>query len=111
LRSLLCCKATMVTTLSKFLNMGMPLGEVIRRATVNPAKAIHRPELGTLSPGATADVAVLALEKGSFGFVDSGGARLRGAQNLECMLTVRAGKIAWDPQGLSRPDWQKAGKY
>jgi len=101
----------MVTTLSKFLNMGMPLAEVIRRATVNPAKAIRRPELGTLSPGATADVAVLALEKGAFGFLDSGGARLRGTQNLGCLLTVRAGKIVWDPQGLGRPDWQKAGKY
>ena len=110
-RSALIPQANMTTTLSKFLNMGMPLEEVILRSTLSPARAIHRPDLGTLSVGATADIAVLELQKGTFGFVDSGHARLAGNQKLRCVLTVRAGKIVWDAEGLSSPDWRKAGKY
>ncbi len=104
-------QANMVTTMSKFLNLGMPLEEVVLRSTVTPAREIKRPELGTLSAGGTADIAVLELQKGRFGFVDSGHARLRGTERLRCLLTVRAGKIVWDAEGLSWPDWQKAGKY
>jgi len=104
-------QANMVTTMSKLLNLGMPLEEVILRSTVTPAREIKRPELGTLSVGAPADIAVLELQKGTFGFVDSGHARLKGTQKLRCLLTVRAGKIVWDAEGLSWPDWQKAGKY
>lgn len=109
--SKLCCNATLPKTISKFLNLGMPLGEAIRRTTVNAARAIRRPELGTLSSSAVADVAVLQLQKGDFGFIDSGRARLKGALNLECVLTVRDGKVVWDLNGLSRPEWEKAGKY
>ena len=104
-------QASMVTTMSKFLNLGMPLEEVILRATVTPAREIKRTDLGTLAVGTTADIAVLELQKGTFGFVDSGHARLHGSQKLRCLLTVRAGKIVWDAEGLSWPDWQKAGKY
>jgi dihydroorotase len=104
-------QANMVTTMSKLLNLGMPLEEVILRSTVTPAREIKRPDLGTLAVGNTADIAVLELRKGTFGFVDSGHARLQGSQKLRCLLTVRAGKIVWDAEGLSWPDWQKAGKY
>lgn len=104
-------RANMVTTMSKFLNMGMPLAEVIYRSAVTPAREIHRPELGTLTEGATADIAVLELQRGTFGFVDTGHARLTGSQNLRCLLTLRAGKIVWDAEGVSWPEWQKAGKY
>jgi|YNPNPStandDraft_1061719.scaffolds.fasta_scaffold20161_4 dihydroorotase len=101
-------EATMTATLSKFLNMGLPLAEAIRLATVRPAQVIHRPDLGTLSPGAEADVAVLELLHGDFGFVDGTRSRLRGDRRLQCVLTLRRGEVVWDRNGLSCPDW-KAG--
>ncbi|HIE26154.1 TPA: amidohydrolase/deacetylase family metallohydrolase [Candidatus Poribacteria bacterium] len=103
--------ASMMITMSKFLNMGMPLPEVILRSTVNPARIIRRPELGTLSVGADADVAVIELLKGDFGFVDSGHAKMCGTQKLQASLTIRNGEIVWDLNGLSWPDWETAGQY
>lgn len=103
--------ATMPVTMGKFLAMGMPLAEVVRRSTLRPAQVIRRPELGHLSPGAEADVAVFALREGPCGFVDSGLARLAGQRQLECQLTLRSGRVAWDPNGLTRPDWRTAGEY
>jgi len=97
-----------ITTMSKFLVMGVPLADVIRRTTVNPAHEIHRPELGTLSVGSDADIAVLELEKGTFGYTDCGHAKLIGNVRLTNRLTVRAGKIVYDPTGLSMPEWQHA---
>ncbi len=91
--------------MSRFLNLGMPLESVVRCATWNPACAARREELGNLSPAAKADIAVLNVEKGNFGFVDMYGARLRGTQKLVCELTVRDGKIVFDRNGISRPDW------
>ncbi len=99
---------SMQTTMSKYLNMGMPLQDVIYRSTVTPARAIGRPELGTLSPGAEADVAVFKLQEGMFGYTDCGRARLVGSQKMECVMTLRAGKIVYDPTGLSMPDWERA---
>jgi len=110
-RSSLIPQATMVNCMSKMLNLGMPLKEVIYRSTVTPARAIKRPDLGTLAVGGVADIAVLELQKGDFGLVDSGHARHVGNQKLRCLITVRAGKIVWDAEGLSWPDWRKAGKY
>jgi len=105
-RSALLPHATMMTTLSKFLNLGLPLSEVILRATVNPARQIHRPELGTLSVGAAADVAVLEVLEGRFGFVDGSRAKMQGKQRLQCVLTLRNGEVVWDLNGLSCPDWE-----
>jgi dihydroorotase len=99
---------SMLHTMSKYLSMGMPLVEVIQRSTTLPAQVIDRPDLGTLSTGSEADVAVFKLEEGSFGFADCGKARLVGKQRLECRLTVRAGKIVYDPSGLSMPEWEHA---
>ncbi|MCZ6514319.1 MAG: amidohydrolase family protein [Acidobacteria bacterium] len=110
-RSRLIPVADLMTTMSKFLNMGMELEEVIRRTTVTPARAIHRPQLGHLSVGAEADVAVLELKTGTFGFVDSGHAKMQGTRKLRCLMTIRAGKIVWDVEGLSWPDWREAGNY
>jgi dihydroorotase len=73
---------TMLNTVSKFLNMGMTLEDVILRATWNPARQIKREELGHLSIGTSADVAVLRLSKGAYGFVDVNGARMQGTQKL-----------------------------
>jgi dihydroorotase len=98
----------MQTTMNKILNIGMPLQEVIYRSTVTPAREIGHPELGNLSVGAEADVAVFKLHTGDFGFVDCGRATMRGDKKLECMLTVRAGKIVFDLEGLSMPRWQDA---
>jgi dihydroorotase len=109
--SVLLPDATMPGVMSKFLNMGMPLDEVIMRSTVTPARQIQRQELGTLNPGACADVAVFELREGNFGFVDSGRARMRGHHRLECQMTIRAGEVIWDPNGLSWPDWQTAADY
>jgi len=99
---------SMARTMSKLLNIGMPLQEVIRRSTVNPAAEINRPEIGTLTPGAVADVAVLKLAEGSFSFADCGKAKLSGSWILECALTIREGKIVYDPGGLSMPEWEDA---
>jgi dihydroorotase len=99
----------MLNVMSKFLNMGMPVDDVIGRSTWNPAREIKHEELGNLSVGTGADVAVLRLEHGDFGFVDINGARLRGHQKLICELTVRDGKVVYDLNGITREDWDKLG--
>lgn len=98
----------MVTTMNKILNIGMPLQEVIYRSTVTPANEIGHPELGNLSVGAEADVAVFQMQHGDFGFMDCGRAKLRGDKKLECMLTLRAGEIVYDPNAMSVPEWENA---
>ena len=95
-------------TASKCLAMGMPLQEVIYRSTVTPARAIQRPDLGTLSEGAEADVAVLRHLDVPQSYIDCGRSRLDGRGKLECALTLRAGRIVWDPTGLSMPLWEQA---
>jgi dihydroorotase len=95
----------MLNVMSKFLALGLPLDDVILRSTWNPSREIRQEQLGHLSVGAAADVAVLRLEKGSFGFLDGYGARLRGSQKLTCEMTLRDGKIVYELNGLSRPDW------
>ena len=72
----------MLTTMSKLLCMGMPLAEVIYRSTVTPAEEIGHPELGQLSIGAEADIAVLKQHEGEFGYVDCGQARMNGDRKL-----------------------------
>ena len=95
----------LANVLSKFLNMGMTLQDAVARTTVNPARVINRPELGNLSPGAEADVAVFNLRKGDFGFLDVRGLKLKGNQKLEAELTLRAGKVVWDLNGIAAPLW------
>jgi dihydroorotase len=95
----------MANLLSKFLNMGLSVQDVILRATWNPAKVIKRPDLGNLSVGTEADVAVFNLRKGDFGFMDVKGTKMKGTQKLEAELTIRAGKIVWDLDGIGAPMW------
>ncbi len=85
--------------MSKFLNMGMSLYDVILKSTWSPAQYIQRTELGHLSIGSEADIAVLNLKNGDFGYIDSHGFVLKGTQKLETELTIRAGKIEWDLNG------------
>ena len=101
---------SMTEVLSKFLAMGAPLADLIRRSTVNPAKEIRRPELGTLSVGQEADVAVLEVLHGHFGYIDDGYARMNGEVKLVARMTIRAGRILFDPSGLSMVEWEKAPK-
>ncbi len=100
-----------LNTMSKFLNMGMPLADVIKANTSRAAEVIKRTDLGHLGVGAEADVAVLSLRRGKFGFVDVSGGKLMGDQKLECELTVKGGRVVWDLNGISRPLWteQKRG--
>src|SRR5262249_35195657 len=100
-----------LNVMSKFLNMGMSLEDVILRSTWNPAKIIHYETLGHLSVGAIADVAVLKLEKGQFGFVDSFGAGMQGTQRLTGELTVASGRVVFDLNGRTRDSWEKLGEY
>jgi dihydroorotase len=99
---------SMINTMSKYLSMGMPLPEVIARSTVHPAREIGHPELGTLSVGAEADIAVLEHLQGTFGYADCGKAKMIGHHKLQCTMTLRAGEIIYDPTGLSMPEWEKA---
>jgi dihydroorotase len=94
-----------LNVMSKFLNLGMSLQDVVKANTSRAAEVIKRTELGHLGVGAEADVTVLGLRKGEFGFLDSSGWRMPGTQKLECELTVKAGQVVWDLNGRSRPLW------
>jgi len=97
----------MLNVMSKFLNLGLTLDDVIARSTWAPARIIKREDLGHLSVGDLADMAVLRLENGNFGFVDVYGGRLRGTQKLTAELTIHNGRVVWDLDGLTREDWDK----
>ncbi|HXW54897.1 MAG TPA: amidohydrolase/deacetylase family metallohydrolase [Candidatus Cybelea sp.] len=99
---------SMAEVISKFLAMGLSLEDVIERSTVNPAREIGRPELGTLSIGREADVAVFELLEGDFGYIDCGCAKLTGNAKLVSRMTIRAGRVLYDPSGLSMVEWRKA---
>ncbi len=96
----------MLTTMSKFLVTGMPLREVIRASTDKPAAVIGRPELGHLSVGAEADVAVLRLLDGTFGYADGARGSLSGSQRLTCEMTLRAGRVVWDWNARTGRDYR-----
>ena len=100
----------MLNVMSKFLAVGMSVDEVIARSTWNPAREIKQEQLGNLSVGSPADVAVLRVEKGNFGFLDMHGARMKGNQRFACEMTLRDGKIVYDLNGLARTDWDKLPK-
>ena len=97
----------MTNVMSKYLALGLPMADVVRRATWNPAREIKHEELGHLSVGAVADIAVLSLARGKFAFLDAHGARLPGTKKLTCELTLRAGKVVYELNGITRPDWNK----
>lgn len=89
----------MLNVMSKYHTLGMELQDVITRATWNAAKAIRHEELGNLSEGSPADIAVFSIRKGKFGFVDAGGNYITGDKKLEAELTFTNGKLAWDLNG------------
>lgn len=92
----------MLNVASKFLNMGMDLPDAIDKMTSVPARVINRSDLGHLSVGGIADIAILRMHNGSFGFVDVVGERIEGSRKLECELTIKDGNIVYDLNGLSK---------
>lgn len=100
----------MTNVMSKFLAIGLPIEEIVRESTVNPAREIGHPELGTLSVGAVADVTALAMVDGDFGFLDVHGGLVRGKQRLRCELTLLGGQVKWDWNGRTGVDWRQLPK-
>jgi dihydroorotase len=99
----------MATVMSKFLVMGMPLEEVIRESTINPAREIGHDELGHLSIGAVADVAALQRMQGDFAYLDVRGGRFEGKERLFCELTLKDGEVVWDWNGRGGTDYRQLG--
>jgi len=95
----------MANVMSKFLAMGMSLQDVILRSTWNPAQVIKRPDLGHLSVGSEADLAIFKVREGEFGYTDVRKIAVSGTKKLEAELTIRAGKVVWDLNGLSGQKW------
>lgn len=91
----------MPNVMSKFLALGLPFDDIVRKTTWDAARAIRQEAIGHLSVGATADVAAWRIERGSFGFVDGSGIRLNGSQRVVSELTLRNGKVVYDLNGLS----------
>ena len=109
-RSMNAALKDMATAMSKFLALGVPLAEVIRMSTAGPAESIRRADLGHLGVGAVADVAVLAVRTGEFGFLDARNLRRSGTRKLECELTLREGRVVWDLNGRAAQPWEEDGR-
>jgi dihydroorotase len=93
----------MLNVMSKLMSIGMKLQTVIQAVTWNPAREIKHEELGNLSEGAIADIAILGVRTGKFGFFDYTGYKVEGTQKLECEVTIKGGKIVYDLDGLATP--------
>jgi dihydroorotase len=96
----------MTNVMSDILSLGSSFADVVRMSTWAPAQEILHKELGNLDVGAEADVAVLRLEQGRFGLLDSAGARKMANQRIRCELTLRKGQVAWDLNGTASQDWK-----
>ena len=97
----------MLNVMSKVLNLGVSLADVIKMSTLNPANQMRQSQLGHLSEGAGADIAVLRVDHGRFGLVDAQGSRFDATKLLECELTLRDGEVVWDLNGRTSPDWRE----
>ena len=99
---------SMTNVMSKIFNQGVPLAEIIKMSTWNPAQQMRRGDLGHLSVGAGADLALLRVDHGRFGLVDAGRAVLIGTKLIVCELTLRDGKVVWDLNGRTATDYRVA---
>ncbi len=97
----------MLNVMSKILSHGVSLQDVVNKSTWQPAQQIKRTELGHLSVGAVADVAVIRMDEGTFGFLDVRKARAMGNRLLTAELTLKDGQIMWDLNGLGGTPWEK----
>jgi len=93
----------MLNVMSKLMSVGMSLQSVIQAATWNPAQEIKHEELGHLSEGAVADIAIFGIRTGKFGYFDYTGYKVDGTQKLECEMTIKGGKIVYDLDGIATP--------
>ena len=100
----------MLNIMSKFLSMGVSLEDVIKCSTINPARAINHPELGSLTVGAAADIAVIELLSGEFSYLDTGGGKIKGDKKLRIVMTLFGGDVVFDPYGISYPEWENIPK-
>src|SRR5436190_5169635 len=98
---------SVLNIMSKYMAIGMSVEDVVARATWNAARSIKREDLGNLGEGSVADIAVLSMQNGKFGFIDAAGNRLEGNRKLEAELTVREGKIVWDLNGIAAKPWKQ----
>jgi len=89
--------------MDKMMALGMDLKGVITANTWNPARIIKRTDLGHLSVGAEADIAILGMRTGKFGLLDGRGVRMETNTKLECEMTIRAGRIVYDLNGIAVP--------
>jgi predicted amidohydrolase len=110
-KNVLIPRANLSTAMSIYLNLGMTAEQVIERVTSNAARAIKRADVGALNEGSVADIVVLEIQEGKFGFLDSALTRLDANRRFRCLLTMRNGVIVWDSEGLSLRDTSKAGPY
>ena len=93
----------MLNVMSTFVALGMDIPAVIKASTWTPAQVIKREELGNLSVGSEADIAVLNMRKGNFGIWDRVGYKVKANQKFECEMTIREGKIVYDLNGIATP--------
>ncbi|MEX2566218.1 MAG: amidohydrolase/deacetylase family metallohydrolase [Cyclobacteriaceae bacterium] len=91
----------MLNVMTTFLALGMELPHVIQASTWAPAQVIKRTELGHLSEGAIADLAILQVRDGKFGVWDRSGQKVGTDQSLECEMTIKDGNIVYDLNGLA----------
>lgn len=98
---------TMLNAVSTMVNLGMPLQNAIEASTWKPAQVIQREDLGHLTEGAEADIAVFSLNKGDFGYMDSRRNLISGTEKLVTELTLRAGKVVWDLNGIAATQWEE----
>ena len=97
----------LLNVMSKFLNMGLNLNEVITSVTWDAAKSIKKENLGNLSVGSIADITILNLREGDIGFIDTKNKKMNGTKKLECELTIKDGKIVYDLNGLASLKWDE----
>lgn len=102
-RSMNLAMKDMLHVMSKLMAIGMDLPGVIKASTWNPAKEIKHEELGHLSPGAIADIAILSVREGKFGYYDYTGYKIEAPKKLECEMTIKGGKIVYDLNGIATP--------
>ena len=94
-----------LNVMSKLLNMYMSIQELVEAATWKPAKVIQREDLGNLSVGSVADITLLKIESGEFGFIDTQNKKMEGTKKIICELTLREGNVVYDLNGLASTPW------
>lgn len=83
----------LLSVMGKFWCLGMDLNDVVRAVTETPAKALRRPELGSLAPGTPGDATLVRIEEGAFDYVDAVGEVLKGDRRLVCTGIVLDGMM------------------